>query len=136
MSRRQAAAQPPLPPPQDSDDDDDDAEGELQPQAQVLEAINNNLLAIQEAMVNMAQAVQAATAMGQAATAAANAAAAAIQPLPVQPAENPAEAAVPFVRTPFGSGTATVMDLNTKEGRKQYKDAAVSIFPVTEKFDV
>ena len=28
------------------------------------------------------------------------------------------------------------MDLNTKEGRKQYKDAAVSLFPVTEKFDV
>ena len=63
MSRRQAAAHPPRPPPQDSDDDDD-VEGELQPQAQVLEAINNNLLAIQEAMVNMAQAVQAATAMG------------------------------------------------------------------------
>ena len=83
----------------------------------------------------MAQAVQAAPAMGQAATAAANAAAA-IQPVPVQPPENPAEAAVLFVRTPLGSGTALVMDLNTKEGRKQYKDAAVSIFPVTEKFDV
>jgi cell division septation protein DedD len=88
MSSQQAATQLPLPP---QDNDDDDVEGELQLPAQVLEAINNNLLAIQGAMVNMAQAVQAATAKGQAATAATNAAthaaAAAISPLPVQSAE-------------------------------------------------
>ena len=72
--------------------------------------------------------------MGQAATAATtaatNAAAAAISPLPVQPAKNPAEMADLFVKTHLGSGTAA------KEGRKQYRDAAVSIFPYTEKHDV
>jgi hypothetical protein len=50
--------------------------------------------------------------------------------------KNPAEVADLFVKTHLGSGTAAVMDLNTKDGRKQYRDAAVSLFPVTEKHDV
>lgn len=129
-SRRQAAVQqPPSSPP-------DEEEAETLP-AQVLGAINQNLQAIQQAMANMTQAVQAATAMGEAATAAANAAAAAAQPpIQQQQAEAPEIPEVPFVRSPFASQTGVVMDLNTKEGRKQYKDAAASLFSITEKFDV
>lgn len=129
-ARRQAAAQPPSPPPSDDEEDDNQPQG-------ALDAINQNLHVIQAVMVNMAQAVAAATAMGQAATQAANAAmAAAQQPQPNQPIPPVVNPVVPFIRSPLASQVGTVMDLNSKEGRKQYKDATVSLFPATEKFDI
>ena len=42
----------------------------------------------------------------------------------------------PFLRTPLSAGITTILDLNTKEGRKYYEAATCSLYTTTEKFDV
>ena len=55
----------------------------------------------------------------------------------------PPRAAVPpplpmgrFLQTPLSAGLTTILDLNTKEGRKYYEPATCSLYTTTEKFDM
>ena len=48
----------------------------------------------------------------------------------------PAAAAPPFHRSPLGVGAANVIDMTSKEGIKQYRQATKSLFPEGQSFDV